>query len=87
MTNNTSWLHPEWLPPETAPKDGNVFLANVGYPWPVVCSWNGASEKWVYADFQCGMYEGEWNDTYFENDWTYESSLIAWLPLPNINKE
>lgn len=86
MTNNLQ-TDTNWLPPQTAPKDGNVFLANIGYPWPVVCSWNGTSEKWAYADSQCGMYQGEWNDRYFENDWACESSLIAWQPLPNINKE
>ena len=69
-------------PPDTAPKDGTTFLANMGWPWLVVCMWNAAVDKWVYANPQINLYEGEWNDTYFESEWDDESELKGWIPMP-----
>ena len=75
-------------PPETAPKDATI-IANVGLPFAVVAMWNGASEKWVYANIQAGMYHGEWNDYYFEwHDFyfenEYEDELLGWMPMPEV---
>jgi hypothetical protein len=69
-------------PPDTAPKDGTTFLANMGWPWLVVCMWNTAVDKWVYASPQINLYEGEWNDPYFESEWDDESELKGWIPMP-----
>ena len=75
---------PQWQPPETAPKDGSTFLADVGYPWAMVCAWNAAISQWIYAEYQVNMVDGEWNDPYFETE--YEYDIKAWMPLPKINK-
>ena len=69
-------------PPDTAPKDGTTFLANMGWPLLVVCVWNAAVDKWVYANLQVNLYEGKWNDTYFESEWDNESELKGWIPMP-----
>lgn len=67
---------------ETAPKDGEVFLADLGWPSLVVCSWNGASECWVWSRPSVDLYKGEWNDCYFENEYEKEKELLGWIPIP-----
>ena len=73
-------------PPETAPKDGTLFLANIGYHYYVMCCWNGSDNNWVYPQLQIGQYLGEWNDCYFETEHNNEGALIDWIELPNISK-
>ena len=79
-------IFPQWQPPETAPKDGATFLADVGNPWPVVCVWSKAHEEWAYADYQIDMLDGEWVDAYFQTEHEKPEGLRAWMPLPKINK-
>lgn len=69
----------ELNPMQDAPKK-SVILLDVGYPWLVAGIWNAPSESWVYADLQIDLYEGEWNDTYFENE--HEKKPNGWMPLP-----
>lgn len=69
-------------PPETAPKDGTIFLAHVGYPYLTVCRWNAPSSKWVVALPQTNFYDGAWDDFYFENEFEDENQLLGWIPLP-----
>ena len=73
-------------PPETAPKDGTLFLANIGYHYYVMCCWNGSDNNWVYPQLQIGQYLGKWNDCYFETEHDNEGALIDWIELPNISK-
>jgi hypothetical protein len=76
-------VKPETMnPPNTAPKDGTAFLANMGWPYLVVCMWSGSDQRWVYANPQIGVYDGEWDDAYFENEWEKESALRGWIPMP-----
>ena len=70
--------------PETAPKDGTIFLANIGLPWYVMCCWNGALKKWSFVSPQTGMFQGKLDDTYFETEWDKETALITWIELPPI---
>ena len=71
---------------KTAPKNGSAFLAHVGMPWLVMCSWNECSQQWVWADLQVEPCNGE-ADTYFQNEYDLEDALIGWLPLPEIPEE
>ena len=73
-------------PSETAPRDGTLFLANIGYHYYVMCCWRGADNNWVYPQLQIGPYLGEWNDCYFETEHDNEGSLIDWIELPNTAK-
>lgn len=73
-------------PPETAPRDGTLFLANIGYPQYVVCCWSGTDNNWVYPHLQVGQYLGEWNDYYFETEHDNEGALIDWIELPSTAK-
>ena len=71
-----------WLTTEP-PKTGTQFLADVGLPWPVVAAWNGCDDEFVYANLQCGMVGGEYNDTYFETE--REKSIKRWAPMPEFD--
>jgi len=67
------------------PKD-SIFLADVGLPYAVVCSWNGTMNgHWVYADFNVGMFHGDWVDAYFENEWQ-DVEVKVWMELPEIEQ-
>ena len=77
---------PQWQPPETAPKDGSTFLADVGYPWPVLAVWSKAHNEWACADYQLDVLNGEWVDAYFQTEYEKPDGLRAWMPLPKINK-
>ena len=74
-------------PPETAPKDGTLFLADIGYPQYVMCCWNGSDNNWVYPTLQIGQYLGEWNDCYFETEHDNEGALMGWLELPVLKRK
>ena len=67
--------------PDTAPRD-TPFLGDFGYPWLQMAIWNGVDKKWAVATVQVGMYDGKWEDTYFESDREDEDGLIGWIPIP-----
>ena len=73
----------EWQPIKTAPKDGNAVLLHVGWPWPVVGAWNEHQKEWVYVQLNTGVIDGEWHDTYFENEYTTDEAT-HWMPLPEL---
>lgn len=67
---------------KTPPLDGNPFLAKIkGYPFIVVCVWNPVSMQWVYARHSIDLYDGEWNDCYFENEYENLNSIEAWAEM------
>ena len=68
-------------PSSTAPKEG-PFLGDFGYPWFLMTMWNEVNQDWAVATVQVGMYQGEWNDTYFETDNENKKNLLGWVPLP-----
>ena len=74
----------KWLTTEP-PKDGSMFLADIGYPWPVVVAWNAYDENWVFANYQINMMDGEYNDPYFETDREEEDGINRWMPLPELD--
>ena len=67
-----------------APKDGTLFLADINMPWPLPCVYSPACEKFIVATPQCGLYEGEWNDWYFENEDYREKEIRRWMPMPEL---
>ena len=71
-----------WASPEYAPKDGTPILAVFeSYPYRVMAVWCGASGKWCAAVPQVGMYEGELNDWYFENEYFAHDDLKVWADI------
>ena len=68
---------------ENAPKDGSVFLADFGYG-TVAAAWSKAENQWVTALFQLGLYQGGFNDAYFETEYFNEDELKGWMPMPEI---
>lgn len=82
-----NWIKSSDTPP---PKTG-PFLADIGYPWPVMATWNQCQQEFVHASLQVNMVDGEsdlscgeYNDPYWENDYEKESEVIAWQSLPQI---
>lgn len=74
-----------WKIPQTAPTDGTPFIGIIaGYPWPVVCMWCAADQKWVYATPECGLYQGKWNDWCFINEQVERHELAAWMDMPDM---
>ena len=74
----------DWKPPETAPKNGDIIIADFGWPFAVVACWNAHCEKWTIATQQIEPVNGIWNDPYFESDWENPEDLIAWTDFPSI---
>lgn len=72
--------------PNTAPTD-KMFLGDFGWPWLCLTHWNEAIGKWSYANFQVDMFEGVWNDVYWETENESEAELRGWLPMPEIPAE
>lgn len=70
--------------PQTAPKDGTVFLAHFGYPQLVSCIWNPVSERWAVALPQTGMVDGVWNDNYFSSEYEDQFEMRYWRALPKL---
>jgi hypothetical protein len=66
----------------TEPPKDQTFIANVGLPYAVIAVWNGEEQHYAYADLQVNLCKGEWNDTYFEND--YVDTINGWMPLPEV---
>lgn len=74
---------PKLNPPDTAPKDGTVFLADLGYPWMCYAVWNPSMSNYAYAQLELGNFEGE-NDYYFIGESADKSELLGWLPMPEL---
>lgn len=70
-----------WQSPDTAPKTGQTFIANVGMPWAVVMMWNEAMDQFCWADIEGNLFEGK-NDPAFVTEWMTPGDLLGWMPLP-----
>ncbi len=71
---------PNWLPPETAPKD-RMILADVGMPWAALATWSDYAEKWVLAELEWNVCEGK-ADPGFVTEW--EVTIKRWMELPEV---
>ena len=75
----------KWEPAKTAPRDGTAIIANFSnYPWALSATYCKASKSWCAAELQVEMFHGKWNDSYFENEWVEDNSLLAWMPMPKV---
>lgn len=71
-------------PPQTAPKNMDVFLGLFeGYPSLVSASWNPHVQVWVYTHQNRNIMNGEYTGPYFETEWVRETAIIGWLPMPS----
>lgn len=74
----------KWETPESAPKNGETILANIGMPWPVLTCWNKHESQWVYSSPQINMINGKYSDPYYESDYANNEELVGWMPLPSV---
>lgn len=84
MTNNEpNRSASPWLIPETAPKDGTLFLGDFGWPVALMTTWDAYGEEWTYAMPQTCQMEDGGDNRYFETE-TERDGLRAWMPLPKL---
>lgn len=69
----------------TPPRD-RVFLADVGYPYLVLCHYNPINNDYVYTELQVDLYEGVWQDYYFQNEHCAEDEIKGWIELPKVKQ-
>ena len=72
------------LDPATAPKDGTLILAAVGWPWLVPAMWCEYAQEWVIASRQVDYLHGS-SVCHFENE--TEPEIFGWLPIPKMPKD
>lgn len=70
----------EWLPADTAPK-GRMIIGDFGLPWPAVAVWSDYTEKWVVAELEWNLCDGQ-ADPGFVTE--YEPTLVGWMELPEV---
>ena len=70
----------------TPPPKDRLFLADVGFPSLMMTHWYEPSECFVCASLRVDLYQGEWNDYYFENEHFYESEIKGWIEVPKDKK-
>lgn len=68
----------EWQPMATAPMDTMVLLNIEGIVAQGIYS--KVDEEWKYVNLQIGLYNGKWEDVYFENESTEIPN--GWMPMP-----
>jgi len=73
----------EWKTGDTAPRTGQLFLADVGWPWPVMAMWSESQEEFCYAATDASVYEGK-NDPVFVTEWEKLENIKRWMPLPEV---
>lgn len=76
----------QWQAPDTAPKDGTIILADLGWPWPCAAVWNELNGEWVWANPQLNLVDGK-ADYYFDNEYERPVELKRWHPLPDLIDE
>lgn len=70
-----------WRSAEAAPKDGSLFLADMGWPWPCLVCWNEYEGKWIYPNMQINRVDGKY-DPYFDTEYCKLKELKRWSHLP-----
>lgn len=81
MRNAIGESKPIWNSPETAPRDGRQILAVFAPGMRHVAAWNGVEGNWCVAVLNVALYEGKWNDTYFEEENFSDEELTAWAAI------
>jgi len=81
--NKKAKMQDGWQDGSKAPKTGEQFLADVGYPWPVVAVYSEAENGFVYAELECSLYEGK-NDPYYITEREKPENIKRWRPMPKL---
>jgi len=73
-----------WQKPTSAPKTGEIIIADMGWTRPVTACWNDYEQKWVYPIMQINTVDGT-DDAYFENEYEGDECMRGWMHLPEFN--
>jgi hypothetical protein len=68
-------------PPETAPRDGTMILADFGWPWLLPTAWNAMDGRWAVAVLQ-RSHDGDGEDVWFETDEGKPDQMRGWVECP-----
>ncbi len=71
-----------WQPGATAPRDGTMILADVGFPWSVPAVFDPYDEQWIYATLQASPMENGVNNFWLETDTEKKDGVKRWMPMP-----
>ena len=70
----------------TPPPKDTLFLADIGYSYYVLAHWSKVHSAFVYTNLQCDLFEGEWQDYYFENEHFDENKIKGWIEVPKVKR-
>lgn len=76
-----------WRSPDTAPRDMTYIIGDFGMPWSMVACWSPALDKWCCAEPHVDMYEGEYTDPSYQNEYLPHSELRGWMPMPVVRRD
>lgn len=68
---------------KTTPPKNRLFLADIGYPHYVLAHWNKVNNQYIFAEIQLELYQGEWDDVYFQTEYFEEEEIKSWIELPS----
>jgi len=63
-------------------KDGNTFIGRFkSHPCRVVAVWNVVEKQYIYSMLQVDLFDGKWQDAYFESVYVDEDELLEFKEL------
>lgn len=58
-----------------------MIIGDFGLPWAAVAVWSDYTEKWVVAELEWNLCDGQ-ADPGFVTE--YEPTLVGWMELPEV---
>lgn len=66
---------------KTPPPIDRQIIIDVGYGQLHIAIYNPVDEKFVYANMQANLYNGEFNDYYYENEYCTVEEVRGWYEV------
>jgi len=69
------------LNPGIPPKDNNMYLLDIDFPFLVMAIWNAHEKQWSWANVQVNMIDGKYCDPYWETEYAEDDEIQGWCEL------
>jgi len=69
------------LTPGIPPKDGNVYLVDLGFPYLAMAVWHPIHQEWAWANHQVDIYEGVYQDSYFDTEHAKDDEINGYAKM------